>query len=276
MTISHDNTIAFIGAGNMATCLINGLIAHDYPAHHIVASDPHPEKQEFLQQEFNIHCYPNNKEAVEKANIIILAVKPDKIQSVLSELKEQILHKKPLIISIAAGVTLKKIQQALDNKPLAIVRCMPNIAAFVQSGATTMIANQHVSPLQRDLAENILRSVGLTLWVNTEHLIDVTTAVSGSGPAYFFLFMEAMESSAVNMGLSQEEARLLIAQTALGAAKFVLSTDESIESLRARVTSKGGTTEQAIMVFEKHHLRECVGEAMKAAYQKSIELSEKH
>jgi pyrroline-5-carboxylate reductase len=276
MTISHDNTIAFVGAGNMAHSLINGLIAHEYPVKHIVASDPTQEKCDFIHQEFGVQCYTNNLNAIEHAQIIILAVKPHHLKTVLAEIKSVVQSKKPLIISIAAGVSLQNIAKWLalpEKSDIGIVRCMPNVAAFVQSGATGMYANSHVKSLQRDLAENIMRAVGLTIWVDNENLIDVVTAVSGAGPAYFFLIMEAMEKTAQEMGLSLEDARTLIAQTALGAARFVLSTDESIANLRERVTSKGGTTEKALAVLENYKIREAFDEALKAGYARSVEIA---
>jgi len=276
MTILHDNTIAFIGAGNMAHSLISGLIAHQYPPKHIIASDPTKEKCEFIEQEFGIQCFTKNLDAIKRAQIIILAVKPYHLKSVLEEIQAIVHTNKPLIISIAAGISIEKITHWLslpEKSEIAIVRCMPNVAAFVQSGATGMYANSHVKSLQRDLAENIMRAVGLTLWVENENMINVVTAVSGAGPAYFFLIMEAMEKTAHELGLSLEDARLLIAQTALGAAHFALSTDESVAELRARVTSKGGTTEKAISILEHYKIREAFDSALKAAYERAVEIA---
>ena len=176
------------------------------------------------------------------------------------------------MISIAAGIREKDIERWLGGSA-AVVRCMPNTPALVRTGATALHANARVSDEQHDWAESILRAVGLTVWVGDESMLDVVTALSGSGPAYFFLFMEAIEQAALEFGLDPQTARVLTEQTAFGAAKVALEVDESPDELRRRVTSPGGTTQKAIEVFEQGGLRALVAQAMSAARRRSIELS---
>lgn len=272
MTTSHHPVIGFIGAGNMAHCLISGLIATDYPAKQIWASDLHQEKLDFIQRQCGIHISTDNTSVVKEAQILVLAVKPQSMQTMITGLGDLIKKQKPLIISIAAGLTEKALLHYLGYDA-AIVRCMPNVAAFVGSGATGMYANPHVSPLQRDLAESIMRAVGITLWVKNEGLIDTITALSGSGPAYFFLIIEALEKAAVELGLSEEDAHLLTLQTALGAARLALSTNEPTAELRTRVTSKGGITERALAVLQEHKVVEAFKAALHAGHARSVELA---
>jgi pyrroline-5-carboxylate reductase len=272
MTNTHYPVIGFIGAGNMAHCLISGLIANEYPADQIWTSDPSQEKLDFIHQQFGIHAFTDNEKIVKEAQILVLAVKPDVMKTVVTALRDVIKAHQPLIISIAAGITEKALLDYL-NTEAAIVRCMPNVAAFVGSGATGMYANAHVTPLQRDLAESIMRAVGITLWVKDEKLINTITALSGCGPAYFFLIMEALETAAVELGLEEEDAHLLTLQTALGAARLGLSTNEPTAELRARVTSKGGSTERALEVLNDHKVTETFKAALLAAHARSVELS---
>jgi len=272
MTNSHYPVIGFIGAGNMAHCLISGLIANQYPAKQIWASDPSQEKLDFIQQQCSIHTTTDNEAIVKSAQILVLAVKPQVIKTVLTSLRNLVEEYQPLVISIAAGITEKTLSQHLHHET-AIVRCMPNVAAFVGSGATGMFANNYVTALQHDLAESIMRAVGITLWVKDENLIDTIAALSGSGPAYFFLMIEALETAAVELGLSEEDAHLLTLQTALGTARLALSTNEPTAELRDRVTSKGGITEQALAVLKDRKAAEAFKLALRAAHDKSIELS---
>jgi len=272
MSDAHHPTIGFIGAGNMAHCLINGLISDEYPATQIWASDPSIEQLDFLNHQFHIHTTKKNEDVVSHADILVLAVKPQVMKTVLTPLAPIIQKKQSLVISIAAGITEPALSQWLGNKT-AIVRCMPNVAAFVGSAATGMYANKNVSTLQRDLAETILRSVGITLWVTDEKLIDTIAALSGSGPAYFFSIMESLENTAIKLGLNQEDAHLLTLQTALGAARLAMSTNETTQELRERVTSKGGITEKALAVLESHGTHNAFAKALEAAYDRSIEMS---
>jgi pyrroline-5-carboxylate reductase len=262
-------TIGFIGAGNMTRCLISGLITNHYPSHQIWASNPTAEKLAYLKQQFNNHTTTDNLLAAKHAEIVVLAVKPQMMKSVAQEIAPVLQQTRPLVISIAAGITTTTLQGYLGNNDHAMVRCMPNLPALVNSGATGLFANDFVTVEQRDLAETILRSVGITLWVDDEKLIDVIAALSGSGPAYFFLVMEALEHAAVELGLPKENARLFTLQTAFGAAKLALSTNEDVADLRKDVTSKGGITEKALETLETSKVRDAFAKALRAAYDRS-------
>ena len=196
---------------------------------------------------------------------MVLAVKPQIMQLVCEPLEESIQSEQPLVISIAAGINIANIKLWLGANTISIVRCMPNTPALVQSGMTGLFANQAVTEDQHDLAESILRAVGSTLWLEKEELIDAVTAVSGSGPAYYFLVMEAMQAAAQKLGLSAEDARLLVLQTAFGAAKLALESSDDAGTLRQRVTSKGGTTEAALKKLIHGGLPELFEEAISSS-----------
>ncbi len=270
----HIPTIAIIGAGNMGRSLLGGLIANQFPAKNIWITDPDTEKQRILQQEFNIHTTSDNHAAIKVADVVILAVKPTILMEILSELKPTLEAKNPLIISIAAGVRIANIQKKLHHE-YAIVRCMPNMPALIRAGITALYANKYVSKKQRDMAESMLRAVGIIVWLKDEKDMDLVTALSGSGPAYFFLVMEALQSAAEKLGLSSDIARLLTLQTALGAARMALESQETAQELRHRVTSPGGTTEAAISVFEKAQIADIFAQALTAAKNRSEELANK-
>lgn len=267
-----NQTISFIGAGNMASSLIGGLLAAGYSASNIWASDPYLEKHQELKDKFGIHLTADNKQAAEQADVLIFAVKPQIFKQAALEIAPLISKKHPLIVSIAAGIPEKSILQWL-NFDAAIVRCMPNTPALIQSGATGLYANKKVTAQQKSLAESILRAVGITVWVEDEHHLDTVTALSGSGPAYFFLAMDALEKAAIELGLSKESAHMLTLQTALGAARMALMSEESLEELRKRVTSPGGTTERALQVLQKGEIEALFNQAVKAAHQRSKELA---
>lgn len=256
--------IGFIGGGNMAHSLIGGLIANNIDAQHIYVSDANPEKLHNLQHEFNIHVNENNHVIVNSSQVIVLAVKPQQMKQVTAEIASTVQQHHPLIISIAAGIRISELQHWLGSDA-AIVRCMPNVPALVGCGATGLFANKNVTEDQRDQAEAILRSVGTTLWLTNENLLDVVTALSGCGPAYFFLIMEALEQSAIQLGLSPDEAHLLTLQTALGAARMAISTSEGLVELRQRVTSPGGATEQALKILENGNIRNLFDQAVQKA-----------
>ena len=265
--------IAFIGAGNMASALIGGLIADGTAKDSIIASDPNTDQRSHLHDSYGICTVDNNAEAISDADVVVLAVKPQLLQQVCNELSSHLKDKHCLIVSIAAGIRCSTMSKWL-NSDLPIVRCMPNTPAMLQVGATGLYATDNVSNEQRDQAERILRAVGITLWVNEEADIDSVTAVSGSGPAYYFLMMEAMQAAAEKLGLPAETAKLLTLQTALGAARMALESQDDPATLRQKVTSPGGTTERAILSFEENGLRDIFEHAMTAARDRSISLSE--
>ena len=259
-------SIAFIGGGNMATSLIGGLLSSTKPDQILVA-EPDANKCSELQKQFGVKTTRNNAETV-GCDVIILAVKPQLLQNVCRQLADSTTKHQPLFISIAAGVRSTDINRWLggDN---AIVRCMPNTPALLQAGATALLANENVSDSQKSLAESIMQSVGITLWVKNENELDAVTAVSGSGPAYFFLLMEAMQKAGIELGLDAATAEKLTLQTALGAARMAIESDIDAASLRTKVTSKGGTTEQAINSFENSGFQQIVKEALQAACKQS-------
>lgn len=265
--------LAFVGAGNMAGALIGGLVEKGFPAADITAADPHQSSLASLQDRYAINTTARNVAAVAAADVVVLAVKPDILQAAATEIAATVRQHRSLVVSVAAGIPLSHLQKWLGNG-VAIVRCMPNIPALVQCGATGLFANDHVSSRQRQTAEQILNAVGISAWVRDESQIDAVTALSGSGPAYFFLVMEAMQESAAAMGLAPEISTRLITQTALGAAKMAQQSDADIAELRRRVTSKGGTTERAIAELEGGGLREIFKIALRAAEQRSVELAQ--
>lgn len=266
-------TIGFIGGGNMATSLISGLIASGHSPQQIWVSDTATSLLQSHRDNLKVNVTASNVAVVDEVDVIVLAVKPQILRDVAREVAERVQRRNVLVVSIAAGISQLSLARWLGDQ-VSIVRCMPNTPALVLSGATALHANLNVSEAEKDLAENILRAVGLALWVDDEAELDVVTAVSGSGPAYFFLLMEAMEQAALTMGLDEHTARLLIQQTALGAAKIALESSESPTTLRERVTSPGGTTQKAIETFQKSDFSALVAQALAAARQRSVEMSE--
>jgi len=266
-------TIAIIGAGNMGTSLIGGLIASGHPRDHLIAADPSKDKLTYLANTFQIQTTNHNLVAIEQADIVVLAVKPQHIESLIKEIAESVQHKNPLIITIAAGIRIANIENWLGHS-LAIVRAMPNTPALIGAGAAALFANAEVTSEQRNAAESILRAVGITVWVDDEALMDTVTALSGSGPAYFFLIMEILQESAEALGLPTDMAKLLTLQTALGASRMAIESGQPVSELRKQVTSPGGTTEKAINTLENQNLRGIFQAALQAAKSRSEELAE--
>ncbi len=266
--------IGFIGAGNMARSLIGGLIASGLPAGNIMASTPDADQLQALNDNFGIRTSPDNQDTVEQSEVIVLAVKPQMLKTVCQALTAR---RDSLYLSVAAGIPTPSLGNWLglkaDGAQLAIIRAMPNTPALLQTGATVLYANSHTSEKQRESAEAIMRAVGLALWVNEEAQMDAVTALSGSGPAYYFLFMEAMIHAAEELGLSTASARLLTVQTAFGAAKMALEIDEEPATLRQNVTSPGGTTERAIQTFQQGGFEKLVASALTAARDRARELA---
>lgn len=265
--------ISLIGAGNMGTSLISGLIKNGHPKEKLWASDINEEHLSELKRSFGIHTTTDNKLAIEQADVVIFAIKPQLFTNVMHQLADSLAKRHPLIISIAAGIRVNSIEQWLSSNS-AIVRAMPNTPALISAGATALYANSHVSQAQHNLAESILRAVGVVVWIENEEKMDIVTALSGSGPAYFFLIMESLQRAAEELGLPSDTARLLTLQTALGAAKIAIESGQSLEELRHQVTSKGGTTEKAISVLEEQDIRGLLKQALEAAKHRSEELAE--
>ncbi len=265
-------TIAFIGGGNMARSLIGGLISDGCQPANIRVSDPNRAGLADLAGRFQVVTTGDNAEAASGADVVVLAVKPQVMAQVARSLGPA-LGDDTVVVSIAAGVRAGDIDRWLGGGR-ALVRAMPNTPSLVRSGAAGLFANDRVSPSQRDLAEAILRAGGLVVWVDDEAALDAVTAVSGSGPAYFFAMMEAMEAAATDLGLPPQTARLLVLQTAFGAAKMALESDEGPAELRRRVTSPGGTTERALQVMADAGLGAILQRALAAAAERAAELGD--
>lgn len=264
--------ITFIGAGNMARSIIGGLVNRGFMPDGICASDPNGSALTALAADFDVRVTADNAAAVSAAQVVVLAVKPQVMKNVCISLSPS-LPADCLVISIAAGITCSSLLQWLGGER-HIVRAMPNTPALVQAGASGLYAATGVSAAEKDLAEQILGAVGTVAWVENESLIDAVTAISGSGPAYFFLMLEAMVDAGVQQGLDRETARQLAIQTAAGAARLAQTSDADLAELRRRVTSPGGTTEQAIAAFEQYKFRQTVDIAMQACANRARQMAD--
>ena len=255
--------ITFIGAGNMASAIIGGLIESGVAPSDITATAPNESELAALKQRLRVNTQTDNNAAIEQADVVVLAVKPQIMHDVCDAMRESVQQQAPLIISIAAGLDADTIDQWLGGGN-ALVRCMPNTPSLVGIGASGLYANAAVSDTQRTLATQLMEAVGIAEWVEDEHLLDAVTAVSGSAPAYFFLMFEAMEEAAVKLGLPAATARRLAIQTALGAATMAQKSDKDPATLKQNVMSPGGTTERAIQHMEDAQLRTTIADAMQA------------
>ncbi len=266
-----NTRIAFIGAGNMATSLIGGLRAQGWSADRLCASDPGAERRELVAAEQGIQLFADNAEAIRGADVVVLSVKPQAMKNVCQALGPS-LQPGQLVVSVAAGITCASLNQWLGACP--VVRCMPNTPALLRQGVSGLYATAQVSAEQRQQAEQLLSAVGLAVWLDQEQQLDAVTAVSGSGPAYFFLLIEAMTAAGEKLGLPRETAAQLTLQTALGAARMAVASDVDAAELRRRVTSPAGTTEAAIKSFQANGFESLVEQALGAAAQRSAELAE--
>lgn len=269
--MKNATTIGFIGAGNMAYALISGLIRSGISAQNIKLSDTNAALLSQRKDEFNLEVFTDNAELATQCAVIVLAVKPQILPMVCPPLQACLSHH-PLIISIAAGVRASDINRWLGGNR-AIVRTMPNTPALLGKGATGMMANAAVSLAQKNLSEQILGAVGVCFWVEDEQKLDAVTALSGSGPAYFFLMMESMAKAGVALGLDEKTAEQLSIQTALGASLMANNSDDSVSTLRAKVTSPNGTTQAAIECFQEQNFDTIVLNAMRAAFDRSAQLA---
>jgi pyrroline-5-carboxylate reductase len=265
--------IAFIGGGNMARSLISGLIKAGYDRNLISVSNRSEGKLIALNKDFGIKTSLDNYEIAKDADVIVLAVKPQFMAEMLNQLTAKINdYEKRLIISLAAGVTVKRLTGLLNGHK-KIVRLMPNTPALIGYGVTGTFAAPDVNAEEKDFTNRILTAVGKVVWVENESDINTVTAASGSSPAYFFLFMQYLIEHTKEMGLSDGQARTLVVETALGAAQMAIkNADVSLETLRAQVTSKGGTTFAAISKFEELNLKDSVSAAMDACVARAEEM----
>lgn len=265
--------ITFIGAGNMASAILGGMVDSGYSREAITASSPDESQLAALHERFGIQTTTSNVDAVKQADVVVLAVKPQLMKDVCTELHGTVQDTRPLIVSVAAGIPADALERWLGGD-LPVVRCMPNTPSLVGSGACGLFANPRVDADQRDLATTLLGAVGLVEWVDEESLLEAVTAISGSGPAYFFLVFEALEAAGVKLGLPADSARRLALQTAAGAARMAQQSDQSPEQLKRNVMSPGGTTERAVHCLEDAHLRQAFLEATDACAQRAREMAE--
>ena len=264
-----DQRISFIGGGNMAQCLLRGLIAAGHPAARLTASDPLPICREAIGG-LGVNIAANNQGAVDAGEVVVLAVKPQALRQALGEIE---MPKERLVLSICAGVPVAAIAKATSvGQP--IVRTMPNTPALLRAGVAGLYASAAVSAAQREVANVILSAVGKTVWVEDEALLDAVTAVSGSGPAYFFHLMESMMEAGERLGLPADMAATLTLETALGAALMARQGAEAPAALRRKVTSPGGTTESALAVLAERKVKPALVEALTAASRRSRQLAE--
>ncbi len=266
----QNSLIGFIGAGNMAHAIISGLINNGTKRNQIKISDINEALLSLRKAELNLEVFTDNAKLAAQCGVIVLAVKPQVLSSVCKALKDK-LTTNTLIISIVAGVRSGDIERWLGDSQ-AIVRTMPNTPALLNQGITGLFANEQVSDKQKSLAENILNSVGECLWVDDESLLDAITAVSGSGPAYFFLMLESMAKAGVALGLDEAVAQKLSLQTALGASMMASNSKDSPQQLRNKVTSKNGTTQAAIASFQDQDFEVIIIHAIRAAFDRANEI----
>lgn len=263
--------ITFVGAGNMAQCIIQGLLENGTPADSLTVTNPSPGKLDRLAQ-MGLHTHADNTAGCQQAEVIVLAVKPQVMSTVLKGLADLIEQQQPLLISLAVGIGCETLQGCL-SQDTPIIRCMPNTPALIGAGMTGLYANTHATKAHKSLVETMMATLGTTLWLQDEPAIDALASISGSGPAYVFRIMEALENAALGLGFNHEDAKQLTLQTTLGAARLAIShQDKELSELSAQITSKGGTTEAALKVLESVDLHALFCEATKAACNRARQL----
>lgn len=264
---------AFVGGGNMGGALIRGLIVRGLAAQNISVGEAHQARRIALADELGVHVTADNREAVGSADVVVLAVKPQDMAGTVQALADVLAKRAPLVISIAAGIRIADIVSWCGSGA-AVVRAMPNRPALNNAGASALYAPATLSEAHRSLAAEVLGAVGTTVWVQDEDALDVVTALSGSGPAYFFLLAELMTDAAVNLGLDRASAQELAIQTLFGSGRMARDSDGDLARLRAEVTSKGGTTEAAVRAFDAANLRGIVAAALSAATDRGREMAQ--
>ncbi len=269
-----NRTIAFIGPGVMAEAMIAGLIRREVAqASGLIAAGPRQERLDELSQKYAMRVSINNAEAARQADVVVLSVKPQRLERVLVGLKGAI-RPDALVLSIVAGATIEKISRGLDHR--MVVRSMPNTPAQIGEGITVWVAASEVSDVQKEMARQILSALGQEVFVEEENYLDMATALSGTGPAYVFLFMEAMVDAGVHLGFPRRIAEQLVAQTLRGSVNFYQRNEEHVHlaRLRNQVTSPGGTSAEALYYLEKAGFRTAISRAIWAAYERSVELGQ--
>ena len=264
--------IAFIGGGNMAHSIIGGLLKNHYPAENIWVSDPNEEKRQSLRAVFSVNTTDSNDEAINQADVIVLAIKPQIAKQVLQAASSTLQANKPLIVSIMAGVRASDIQAYCGDS--AVIRTIPNTPALLGCGVTGLYATNKTSESEKNFAENIMRAVGVAIWLDSEEKIDTVTALASSGIAYFFYVMEVMQLAGEHAGLSPEESKIFVLEAGYGAARMALESKDDVVKLRKNVTSPNGTTEQGVKVLIDGGLKEIFQKTIMAAKNRAKELSE--
>lgn len=270
--MSTSPTISFIGAGNMASAIIGGMLDSGFKAANIWVSAPDDNHLQSIRKQFGVSVTTDNRYCAEQADMVVLAVKPQVMASVCSDIAPVVQNTRPLMVSIAAGLEAATLDGWLGGG-LPLVRVMPNTPSLVGKGAAGLYANDEVKEKQKAMVESVFNSIGSALWVEDESLLHAVTALSGSGPAYFFLMLEALEEAATDAGIAGETARALAIQTMAGAAEMAGRSEHDPGQLKRNVMSPGGTTEQAIQTFEEGGMRDLVKKAYSAAYKRSGEMA---
>lgn len=263
--------ITFLGGGNMANALIGGLLKQGFAAGDLAVIELNADNRDRLAKTYGVACYAGPETAALACDAIVLAVKPQQMKAAVAPLVPQL--KQQVVVSIAAGLRLESLSRWLGGYK-KLVRTMPNTPALIGAGITGLYALPEVSESERAAAERILQAVGSTLWIADEARMDAITAVSGSGPAYVFLFIEAMQQAAAELGFTPEESRRLSIETVLGAARLAAQSDEPAAVLRERVTSKGGTTEAALKVMAERSVKDGIVAGIHAADARGRELGD--
>lgn len=271
--MSTSPTISFIGAGNMATAILGGMLDNGFKASDVWVSAPDDSHLQAIKKRFGVSVTTDNRHCAQQADLVILAVKPQVMRDVCTDIAPVVQNTRPLIASIAAGLGADTLDNWLGGG-LPLVRIMPNTPSLVGRGAAGLFANDQVSDKQKALVESIFSSIGSALWVEDEAMLHAVTALSGSGPAYFFLILEALEEAATDAGMKAETARQLAIQTMAGAAEMAGRSEHEPAQLKRNVMSPGGTTEQAVTTFEEGGLRALVKKAYTAAFERSQTMAE--
>ncbi len=262
--------ITFIGGGNMATALIGGMLSEGFTSQQINVVEINSENRTKLEKDFSVSTFADISKGIEKSQIIVLAVKPQQFREISKELAPLI--RDQLLVSIAAGIRATDLARWSETD--AIVRVMPNTPSLIRSGMSGLFALSAVSEEQRDQAQKIMAAVGETIWLQDEEMLDAVTGISGSGPAYVFYMIEALQRAALDMGFNAEESRRLAQSTFLGASKLAVASDDDVSVLRSRVTSKNGTTERALLSLDANRVAANIAEAAQAAQARSREMGQ--
>ena len=265
--------IAFIGGGHMSSALVGGLRARGAAAQHITVSDPVPAQRDRLQFDFGVRVTADNAEAVREADLVVLAVKPQQMADAARGIAGELARRPRIVVSVAAGIRLGNLREWL-GAGVPLVRTMPNRPALIGAGITAAYAGPDVGPEQRAAVEEVLSAAGALVWLEAESQMDAVTALSGSGPAYFFLLIESLEDAGVALGLPRATARRLAVHTALGSGRMAAESADPPATLREQVTSRGGTTAAALAVLEGNGLRATFAAALAAAARRSTELAD--